>query len=101
TRPTSLSITSGGQTANFSVLAINGAETADAAWTANQFTRDSSFAMAGKYSWFSSGGGDLKSPVITVPTDADTVSLVFWTRYAGNGFTALPFGDVNLSVDGG
>jgi hypothetical protein len=26
---------------------------------------------------------------------------VFWTRYAGDGFTALPYGDVNLSVDGG
>jgi len=101
TRPTSLSISAGGQTANFSVLGINGAELAETGWTANQFTRDSTFAMAGKYSWFTSSGGDLKSPVIAVPADADTVSLVFWTRYAGSGFSELPHGDVNLSIDGG
>ncbi len=100
-RPTSLSVSAGGQTANFNVLSINGAELTDAGWTANQFTRDSMFTVAGKYSWYSPSGGDLKSPVIPVPTDADTVSLVFWTRYAGNGFSELPYGDVNLSVDGG
>ena len=101
TRPTSLSVSAGGQTANFSVLGINGAELAETGWTANQFTRDSTFAMAGKYSWFTQSGGDLKSPVIAVPADADTVSLVFWTRYAGSGFLELPHGDVNLSIDGG
>lgn len=101
TRPTSLSVSTGGQTANFSVLGINGAELAETGWTANQFARDSTFAIAGKYSWFTSSGGDLKSPVIAVPADADTVSLVFWTRYAGSGFSELPYGDVNLSIDGG
>ena len=101
TRPTSLSVSAGGQTANFSVLGINGAELTETGWTANQFARDSTFAMAGKYSWFTQSGGDLKSPVIAVPADADTVSLVFWTRYAGSGFLELPHGDVNLSIDGG
>jgi hypothetical protein len=100
-RPTSLTVSAGGQTASYNVLAINGAELADAGWTANQFARDSTFAMAGKYSWFTQSGGDLKSPVIAVPADADTVSLVFWTRYAGSGFSELPYGDVNLSIDGG
>jgi Zinc carboxypeptidase len=100
-RPTALSIGAGGQTANFSVLGINGAELTETGWTATQFIHDSTFAMVGKYSWYTSGGGDLKSPAINVPTDADTVSLVFWTRYGGSGFTELPFGDVNLSVDGG
>ncbi len=100
-RPTTLSIGAGGQTASFSVLGINGAENAETGWTANQFRRDSLFAMAGKYSWYTPSGGDLKSPVIHVPADADTVSLVFWTRYAGSGFTELPYGDVNLSTDGG
>lgn len=100
-RPTSLSVTAGGQTASFNVLAINGAELADAAWTANQFTRDSLFVEAGKYSWYTAAGGDLKSPVIAVPATSDTVSLIFWTRYAGSGFTELPYGDVNLSIDGG
>jgi hypothetical protein len=100
-RPTSLSISAGGQTAAFAVLAINGAEATETGWTATQFGRDSSVAAAGKYSWFSSGGGDLKSPVIAVPASTDTVSLVFWTRYGGSGFSHLPYGDVNLSVDGG
>jgi hypothetical protein len=100
-RPTSLTVGAGGQTASFNVLAINGAEFSDPGWTASRFVRDSTFAMAGKYSWFSSSGGDLKSPVIAVPAGTDTVSLVFWTRYAGSGWTELPYGDVNLSLDGG
>ena len=100
-RPTSVSISAGGQTAAYSVLGVNGAEPADAGWTATQFTRDSTFFEAGKYSWYTASGGDLKSPVISVPSTADTVSLVFWTRYAGNGYTEQPNGDVNLSVDGG
>ncbi len=100
-RPTSVSISAGGQTAAFSVLGVNGAEPADAGWTATQFTRDSTFFEAGKYSWYTAAGGDLKSPVISVPSTSDTVSLVFWTRYAGNGYTEQPNGDVNLSVDGG
>ena len=101
TRPTSLTISAGGQTASFNVLAINGAEPAETGWTATQFSHDSSAAVAGKYSWFTTGGGDLKSPVIAVPASTDTVSLVFWTRYGGSGFSELPYGDVNLSVDGG
>ena len=100
-RPTSLTIAAGGLSAAFNVLAINGAELNETGWSGAQFTRDSTFAMAGKYSWFTQSGGDLKSPVIDVPADADTVSLTFWTRYAGSGFTEFPFADVNLSVDGG
>jgi hypothetical protein len=100
-RPATVSVSAGGQTANFSVLGINGAELAETGWTANQFVRDSSFVVAGKYSWYTPSGGDLKSPVIAVPADADTVSLVFWTRYAGSGFTEFPYGDVNVSIDGG
>jgi hypothetical protein len=101
TRPQTVSVSAGGQTAAFTVLAVNGAELADSAWTPNQFVRDSLFTISGKYSWYSASGGDLRSPVISVPADADTVSLVFWTRYAGSGFTELPYGDVQLSVDGG
>ncbi len=100
-RPTSLSVSAGGQTANFNVLAINGAELSETGWTASQFIHDSTFAIAGKYSWYTSAGGDLKSPVIAVPAASDTVSLMFWTRYAGSGYTELPYGDVNMSIDGG
>ena len=100
-RPTSLSISAGGQTSAYSVLGINGAELTDAGWTANQFIRDSTSAISGKYSWYTASAGDLKSPVFSVPATSDTVSLVFWTRYSGNGFSELPYGDVNLSIDGG
>ncbi|MGH7653231.1 MAG: M14 family zinc carboxypeptidase [Gemmatimonadaceae bacterium] len=100
-RPTGLTISAGGQTAAYNVLGINGAEPGDAGWTATQFTRDSTFFEAGKYSWYTAAGGELKSPVIAVPATTDTVSLMFWTRYAGNGYTELPNGDVSVSVDGG
>jgi Zinc carboxypeptidase len=100
TRPTSFSVTAGGQTSNYTVLAINGAEPNDAGWTANQFVRDSTSSATGKYSWYGQSG-DLRSPVISVPATADTVSLVFWTQYAGSGYNELPYGDVMLSTDGG
>ena len=100
-RPTGLSISAGGQTAAYSVLDVNGAEPGDAGWTATQFTRDSTFFEAGKYSWYTAAGGELKSPVIAIPASTDTVSVMFWTRYAGNGYTELPNGDVSVSLDGG
>ena len=100
-RPGTFSVSAGGQTATFTVLGINGAELTETGWTATQFTRDSLFIESGKYSWYTASGGDLKSPVIAVPADADTISVVFWTRYSGSGFTELPYGDVNLSIDGG
>jgi hypothetical protein len=85
----------------FSVTEINGAERSEVGWTATQFTLDSLRFVAGKYSWFSGGSGDLRSPVVRVPADADTVSLLFWTRYDGSGFVETPFARVMLSVDAG
>ena len=57
--------------------------------------------VAGKYSWFSTANGDLRSPVMRVSADVDTVSLVFWTRYAGSGFDQNPYAQVLASTDGG
>lgn len=100
-RPAGLTISAGGLTAAYTVLAVNGAEPGDAGWTATQFVRDSTLFEAGKYSWYTAAGGDLRSPAISVPVTTDTISLVFWTRYAGNGYTELPNGDVSVSLDGG
>ena len=100
-RPTGITISAGGLTAAYSVLGISGAEAGETGWTATQFTRDSTFFKAGKYSWYTPAGGELKSPSIAVPATTDTVSLMFWTRYAGNGYTELPNGDVSVSMDGG
>ena len=100
-RPPTVSVSAGGQTASFSVLAYQGAERTETGWTATQFRLDSAVFLAGRYSWFSGGVGDLRSPVVRVPADADTVSLLFWTRYAGSGFEQTPFAQLLLSTDAG
>ena len=100
-RPSTFSVSAGGQTSNFSVLEINGAERSEVGWTSTGFQLDSSFMVAGKYSWFSTANGDLRSPVVRVPADVDTVSLVFWTRYSGSGFDQNPYAQVLASTDGG
>jgi hypothetical protein len=100
-RPATLSVSAGGFTSSFGVLEMNGAERTETGWTATGFHLDSSFVVAGKYSWFSPGAGDLRSPVVHVPADVDTVSLVFWTRYLGSGFDQNPYGQVLAATDGG
>jgi hypothetical protein len=100
-RPRSLSVNAAGVSSTFSVVEINGAERSETGWTATQFTLDSSRFVAGKYSWYSAGSGDLRSPVVRVPADADTVSLLFWTQYSGSGFDEYPFARVMLSSDAG
>ena len=100
-RPSVVTVASGGFTSTFSVLLANGAEKDETGWTATRFTVDSSTAVAGKYSWATTGAGDLKSPVITMPADVDTLSIMFWNRYDGSGYSENPFGRVLLSSDGG
>jgi hypothetical protein len=100
-RPRSLSVTAGGITTSYSVLEINGAERSDVGWTASQFRLDSTFFVAGSYSWLSTGAGNLRSPVLRVGADVDTVSLLFRTRYDGSGFDETPFARVLLSTDAG
>lgn len=100
-RPKVLTVGSGGFTSTFSVLLANGAEKDEAGWTATRFTMDSSSVVAGKYSWTTTGAGDLKSPVTTMPADVDTVSIIFWNKYDGSGFSENPYGRVLLSSDGG
>ena len=100
-RPVALSVTAGASTSRFSVLAINGAEPGETGWAATGFRADSIFPLAGRYAWLSLGTGNLRSPAIRVPTDVDTISLVFWTRYLGSGFDQNPYAQVLASTDGG
>ena len=100
-RPRAISVSAGGITSGFTVLEINGAERSESGWTSTQFRLDSSAVPAGKYAWYGPAAGDLLSPLVRVPADVDTVSLVFWTRYDGSGFTETPFGTVLASIDAG
>ena len=100
-RPTTVTVSAGGVTTSYTVLAINGGEANETGWTGTQFHADSNFVEAGRVSWRSDGGGDLRSPIIKIPTDVDTVSLMFWTRYDGTGFSEALFGRVLMSADAG
>jgi zinc carboxypeptidase len=100
-RPVTVRVNAAGFGSMFSVLEINGAERSETGWTATGFQVDSLFAVAGKYSWFSASTGELRSRAVPVPSDVDTVSLVFWTRYLGSGFDQNPYAQVLLSTDGG
>jgi hypothetical protein len=82
-RPKTVSIASGGQTSTFTVLLMNGAEKDETGWTATQFKADSTNSIAGKFSWSTIGIGELRSPIVTMPADVDTVSVMFWNRYDG------------------
>jgi murein tripeptide amidase MpaA len=102
-RPSKVTVTTGTGATSFTVLAANGAESGETGWTSVGLTRDSvlTVPVAGKASWASTGGGELRTPVITVPADADTVTLAFWTRYNGDGFSDAPATSVLMSLDGG
>jgi hypothetical protein len=99
-RPAQVSVQSGARNAAFVVLAASGAESGERGWTSVGFVRDTG-SVAGARSWRTSGSGALRSPAVNVPMDIDTLSILFWTRYRGNGFDTEPHGDVMLSRDGG
>ena len=99
-RPAAFSITAGGATANFRTLAVSGAESGDPPWAAQGFVRDTVFARAGSASWLGIFG-TLESRPVTVPADADTVSLVYWNAHFGNGFSPFPSGKVEVTSDRG
>lgn len=99
-RPPVFSVASDGVTASFRLLAVNGAETADPNWTGSGFARDTVFPRAGAASWAGTAG-TLNTTSFAIPSDADTVSIVYWTRHFGSGFSPNPSGRIELSADGG
>lgn len=101
-RPRTMAVTAGGQTTNFAVVEINGAESSDAGWTPTRFRQDSNVVLTGRFSWATSGvGGELRSLAVRLPAGADTVTLAFWTRYEGSGFDERSFATVQISTDSG
>lgn len=99
-RPVSISISAGAESADYTVLVVGGAETADTGWTLDNFSAVGDLKLAGERSWFGTNG-TLRSPIVRVPDDADTLSILYWSRYDGNGFSLEPHGDLRLSRDSG
>jgi hypothetical protein len=98
-RPARATIVAGDATLQLSVLASTGAEADEPGWVPNGFQVVPDRA-SGRSAWHARVGR-LRSPTIRVPETADTVSVLFWTRYLGNGFSLDPRGEVRLSMDGG
>ena len=72
----------------------------DTGWTLDGFAATGDFTVAGQKAW-SATNGTLRSPIVRVPDDADTVSVVYWTRYDGDGFSLEPHGELRVSRDSG
>ena len=92
--------TAGAQTATWNRLTTAGAEAGDPAWTMQRVSVDTVLRFAGRASYRTSSG-ELRSTAIQVPAEVDTVSVTFWTRYVGDGYSESPFGLVRLSIDSG
>ena len=100
-RPALVRLTLNGASQSFAALGYGGAESLDTGWTLTGFTRDSTAASAGKWSWRTTVSGELRSPKYLVPAGVDTISVLYWTRYSGSGFSEVPDGKVRVSTDGG
>lgn len=99
-RPIRTTITAGDASVHLSVLASTGAEANESGWLPNGFTVVQDASVRGRAAWYAAVGR-LRSPMIRVPDNIDSLSVLFWTRYLGNGFSMDPRGDVRLSVDSG
>ena len=101
-RPASVTLQAGVLARKYVVLAASGAEPDESGWTAAGFAPTTLEAAAGAHAWASGAAlASLRSPVVTVPAGMDTVSVLFWTRYSGDGFSLEPHGEVRVSLDGG
>jgi hypothetical protein len=98
-RPVRATIVAGETALALTVLASTGAEANETGWVPNGFTVAPE-RVRGRWAWHATVGR-LRSPLIHVPANIDTVSVLFWTRYLGNGFSMDPRGEVRLSVDSG
>jgi hypothetical protein len=98
-RPARATIIAGEAALTLTVLSSTGAEANETGWVPNGFTVATE-RVSGRSAWHGTVGR-LRSPLIHVPANIDTVSVLFWTRYLGNGFSMDPRGEVRLSVDSG
>ncbi|MDQ8153631.1 MAG: M14 family metallopeptidase [Gemmatimonadota bacterium] len=98
-RPQTISVAQGAERVTWTQLFAAGAETGDATWSPPGFAFDSSQRFAGRAAYRLSGNLELRSPLLSVPANIDTVSLNFWTRFNGDGYSQSPFGLVRVSTD--
>ena len=98
-RPSRATFVVGDATLQLSVLASTGAEADEGGWVPNGFQTVPE-PVSGRLAWHATVGR-LRSPTIRIPETIDTVSVLFWTRYLGNGFSLDPRGEIRLSMDGG
>ena len=99
TRPDAVDVVAT-DTVRFRVLLTGGAEPGDTAWTLSGFTADGP-PLVGRASWRVNGDGTLRSPVVRVPDDVDTLTVALWSRHFGDPFGPSRLGEVRLSRDGG
>jgi hypothetical protein len=100
-RPATVAVKAGGATANYRVLAFSGAELTDPLWISQGgFGRDTTALHTGRASYGGTSGSLTTLPV-TVPSDADTVTLAYWTLHLGNAFLPEPSGRIDATSDGG
>jgi hypothetical protein len=88
-----------GERIAYEVLAATGAEPDDVPWSTAGWKPEAG-AVAGDSAW-AAYTGTLRSPPIDVPAGADTVSVLFWTRYFGDAFSFEPRGEIRVSDDDG
>jgi hypothetical protein len=98
-RPARATIVVGEIGRELTVLAATGAEANESGWVPNGFTVVED-RVRGRSAWYGAVGR-LRSPLIPVPANIDSISVLFWTRYLGNGFSLDPRGEIRLSVDSG
>ena len=97
-RPATIKVTAGAESVTWTQLAAAGAESGDPAWLLQGFAIDTMQRFTGVSSYVGTNG-ELRSTPIKVPATTDTVSITFWTRYNGDGYSERPFGLLRVSAD--
>jgi hypothetical protein len=98
-RPREVRVRVGGDSARYSLLLAGGAESADTGWTVTGFAVEPGGVSGNQ--WSTNAAGRILSPVVTVPADVDTITVMLWTRYTGEGSSAEPRGTVHLAAADG
>ncbi len=100
-RASTITVAAGTERATWSLLAATGAESGDTAFTFSGFSVDTALRYLGRAAFYGTGNSEMRSSVFAVPTQVDTVSLTFWTRYSGDGYKERPFATIRVSTDSG
>lgn len=100
-RPSTITVSTGSSRATWSLVTAVGAEPGDSSWVLNGFGSDTTLRMTGRASYRGAGNAELRSLPFVVPSFADTLSVTFWTRYSGDGYSETPYGVARYSIDDG